>query len=165
MVTMHFQIAQMILFLKNIFSHLGGPRKQFGTNKKLSWGRKVGQSRYGSIGYPISVLIWEMAYSMGIPTRIPLLCTSRFFQNFYFGIQHTFLHKNRPSNLLASTTWLNLLLALWLHVHKLDFFKARVDMECFCKKLSDTNKKRIQNESCIFSKFLYADKLTSNESY
>ena len=36
------------------------------------------------------------------------------FWEFDFWIQHTFLHKNTPSNLLASTTWLNLLRALGL---------------------------------------------------
>ena len=35
----------------------GGGRKQFGTNEKLSWGRKVCQIRLCGIGYPILVLI------------------------------------------------------------------------------------------------------------
>ena len=42
---------------RNMFSHSGGPRKQFGTNEKLSWGCKIGQIRFCGIGYPISVLI------------------------------------------------------------------------------------------------------------
>ena len=43
MATMHFHIlAQARLFLGDIFSHLGGPRLQFGTHEKLSLGCKVG---------------------------------------------------------------------------------------------------------------------------
>ena len=42
MATMHFYIlAKTGLFLGNIlFSHLGGPRKQFGTHEKLSLGAR-----------------------------------------------------------------------------------------------------------------------------
>ena len=36
MATMHFHIAQTGLFLGNIFMDLGGSRKQFGTDEKLS---------------------------------------------------------------------------------------------------------------------------------
>ena len=42
---------------RNIFSHSGGPRKQFGTNEKLSWGCKVGQIKFCGIAYPILVPI------------------------------------------------------------------------------------------------------------
>ena len=46
MTTMHFQIAQTDLFLRNIISwHLGGPREQFGIHEKLYWVCKVGQIR------------------------------------------------------------------------------------------------------------------------
>ena len=76
---MHFHIAQMSLCLGTFFSHSGGPRIFFGTNEKLSWGCKVGQIRFCGIGYPISVLIREIAYPRGIPLRIAFLCTSRFF--------------------------------------------------------------------------------------
>ena len=36
MATMHFHIAQTGLFWETFFMHLGGSRKQFGTNEKLS---------------------------------------------------------------------------------------------------------------------------------
>ena len=45
MAIMHFYIAQTCLFMGIFFSHSGGPRKQFGTNSKLSLGCKVGQIR------------------------------------------------------------------------------------------------------------------------
>ena len=57
MVTMQFRKAQMCFFSESLFSHSLGPKKQFGTNEKLSWGCKVGQIRFCGIGYPISVLI------------------------------------------------------------------------------------------------------------
>ena len=57
MVNMRFRKAQMCLFFETLFSHSWGPKKQFGTNEKLSWGCKVGQTRFCDIGYPISVLI------------------------------------------------------------------------------------------------------------
>ena len=57
MVTMQFRKAQICLFFRNIISHSWGPKKQFGTNEKMSWGCKVGQIRFCGIGYPISVLI------------------------------------------------------------------------------------------------------------
>ena len=41
MVTMQFRLAQMCLFLKKtLFSNSWGPKKQFGTNEKLSWGAR-----------------------------------------------------------------------------------------------------------------------------
>ena len=40
-----------------IFFSFRGPRKQFVTNEKLSWGCKVGEIRFCGKGYPISVLI------------------------------------------------------------------------------------------------------------
>ena len=46
------------LMFRNIFFLIQwGPRKQFGTNEKLSSGCKVGEIRFCSMGYPISVLI------------------------------------------------------------------------------------------------------------
>ena len=57
MVTMQLRKAQMCYFSETLFSHLWGPKKQFGINEKLSLGRKVGQIRFCGIGYPISVLI------------------------------------------------------------------------------------------------------------
>ena len=68
--------------LRNIVSHSGGGgggRDFFGTNEKLSRGCKIGQISLCGIGYPISVLIREIAYPRGIPLRIAFLCTSRFF--------------------------------------------------------------------------------------
>ena len=69
MVTMHFHIEQMSLCLGTFFSHSGGgggggggQECLFGTNEKLSFGCKVGQIRFCGIGYPISVLIREIAY-------------------------------------------------------------------------------------------------------
>ena len=38
MVAMHFHIAPTGLFFRNIFFSFRGPREQFGTNDKLSWG-------------------------------------------------------------------------------------------------------------------------------
>ena len=39
MATMHCHLlAQTALFIGNIFSHLGGPREQFGTHEKLALG-------------------------------------------------------------------------------------------------------------------------------
>ena len=40
MVTMHFHIAQMNLFLRTFFSYSGGPREQFGINEKNSGGAR-----------------------------------------------------------------------------------------------------------------------------
>ena len=64
MVTMQFRIAQMCRNCRNLqkiaetlFSHLWGPKKQFGTSAKFSLGCKVGEIRFCGIGYPISVLI------------------------------------------------------------------------------------------------------------
>ena len=45
MVTMHFNIAQINLFIRNVFYASRGPIEQFGTHEKLSWRCKVGQIR------------------------------------------------------------------------------------------------------------------------
>ena len=45
MATIHFHIAQTGLFFRIFFSYLGGPKKQFGTNKNCSKGAQVGQTR------------------------------------------------------------------------------------------------------------------------
>ena len=79
MVTMQFRKAQMCLLFRSLFSHPLGPTKQLDTNAKKSLGCKVCQIRLFGIGYPISVLILEIAYHRGIPLRIAFLCTSRFF--------------------------------------------------------------------------------------
>ena len=79
MVTMNFHIAQMSLCLGTFYLIQGGGEVFFGTNEKLPWGCKVGQIRLCGIGYPISVLISEIAYPRGIRLRIAFLCTSRFF--------------------------------------------------------------------------------------
>ena len=53
------------IMFRNIFSHSGGGRgggqKQFVTNEKLPRGCKVCHIRFCGIGYPISVLILEIA--------------------------------------------------------------------------------------------------------
>ena len=57
MVTMHFYLVQMSLFLRNIFfSHGGGAGNNLAPMKYCPGG-KVGQIRFCVIGYPISVLI------------------------------------------------------------------------------------------------------------
>ena len=138
MVTMHLHIAKSSLFFEEHFFSFRGSKETIWHQWKTVLGCTAVQSRNGGIGYPISVLIWEMAYLRGITTRIALLCTSRFFQDFDFWIQHTFLHKNTPSNLLASTTWLNLLLALWLIGETTEegkFFKASLYMYMYARYL------------------------------
>ena len=63
MVTMNFHIAQNGLSMV-IFSHLGGPSEQFGTNSKLSLGCKVGQIRSRGRWFEaeISLLIYDVFY-------------------------------------------------------------------------------------------------------
>ena len=39
-VTMQFRKAQKCLFFRKIVSYSWGPKKQFGTNEKLSWGAR-----------------------------------------------------------------------------------------------------------------------------
>ena len=130
MATMQFRKAQMS---ETLFSHPLGPTKQFDTKAKLSLGCTVCQIRLFVKGYPISVLIWESTYPWGIPLRIAFLCTSRFFQEFDFWIQHTFLHKNTPSNFLASATWLKVLLALGLIIlHQVNPLSSRTNMDYSC---------------------------------
>ena len=57
MVTMLFSKAQMYYFSETLFFYSWGPKKQFGTNEKISWGCKGGQIRFCGIRYHISVLI------------------------------------------------------------------------------------------------------------
>ena len=58
MVTMQCRKAQMCLFFqKHCFLIHGVPKKQFGTNAKLSLGCNVCPIRFCGIGYPILVLI------------------------------------------------------------------------------------------------------------
>ena len=60
MATMHFHIAQTGLFMANLFSHSGGPRKQFGTNSKLYLGNKVGQIRSWGSWFEAEISLFMM---------------------------------------------------------------------------------------------------------
>ena len=60
MATMHFNIAQTGLFMGIFLSHLGGPRKQFGTNSKLSVGCKVGQIRFWGSWFEAEISLFNM---------------------------------------------------------------------------------------------------------
>ena len=73
-----------------MFSHPFGPTKQFDTNAKLSLGCKVYQIRLFGIGYPISVLIWEIAYPWGIPLRLAFCVPAEFFKSLIFEISILF---------------------------------------------------------------------------
>ena len=98
----------MCLFFRNIIFSFMWSKVTIWPQWKIVMRCKVGQIRFCGIGYPISVLIWEIAYPRGILLRIAFLCTSRFFLRVWF------LNSAYFSNLLASATWLKVLLALGL---------------------------------------------------
>ena len=62
MSTMHFHIAQTGLFMGIFFSHSGDPRKQFGTNSKLSLGCKVGHIRSRGRWFKAEISLFMMFF-------------------------------------------------------------------------------------------------------
>ena len=64
MANMHFHIAQTGLFMGIFYSHSGGPRKQFGTNSKLSLGCKVGQIRSRGRWFKAQISLFMMFFFM-----------------------------------------------------------------------------------------------------
>ena len=83
MATMHFHIAQTRLFIGNLFSHLGGPREQFGSNLKLSLGCKVGQIRSLGSWFEAEISLFMMFfYVFGLLIRLPLILLNMQICNF-----------------------------------------------------------------------------------
>ena len=73
MATMHFQVAQTVLFM-GIFCYSGGPRKQFGINSKLSLECKVGQIRSWGSRFVVEISLFMMfVYIFNLFTRFLLI--------------------------------------------------------------------------------------------
>ena len=62
MVTVHYHIAKLGLFMRNVFSHSGRPRKQFGTNFKLILGCKEGQIRSRGRWFEAEISLFMMFF-------------------------------------------------------------------------------------------------------